>query len=44
MINDPAFGVWIDNLKPAGSVVVYYDLLQIIVDYSLPKDSAIYAR
>jgi len=36
MINDPAFGVRIDNARPAGSVVVYYDLVEITVEYSLP--------
>jgi len=36
MINDPAFGVRIDNGRPAGSVVVYYDLVKITVEYSLP--------
>jgi hypothetical protein len=36
MINDPAFGVRIDNGRPAGSVVVYYDLVGITVEYSLP--------
>ena len=34
MINDPAFGVRIDNGRPSGSVVVYYDLVQITVEYS----------
>ena len=37
MINDPAFGVRIDNARPAGSVVVYYDLVEITVQYSLPE-------
>ena len=36
MINDPAFGVRIANARPAGSVVVYYDLVEITVEYSLP--------
>ena len=36
MINDPAFGVRIHNGRPAGSVVVYYDLVKITVEYSLP--------
>lgn len=36
MINDPAFGVRIDNGSPSGSVVVYYDLVDITVEYSLP--------
>jgi hypothetical protein len=36
MINDPAFGVRIDNARPSGSVVVYYDLVEITVEYSLP--------
>ena len=37
MINDPAFGVRIDNYPPEhGSVVVYYDLVEITVEYSLP--------
>jgi len=38
MINDPDFGVRIDVNPPvgAGSVVVYYDLVEITVEYSLP--------
>jgi len=36
MINDPAFGVRIANAQPTGSVVVYYDLVEITVEYSLP--------
>jgi hypothetical protein len=37
MINDPAFGVRIDNYPPEhGSVVVYYDLVEITVVYSVP--------
>lgn len=38
MINDPAFGVWIGNLNPTGSVVVYYDLVEIIVGYEDPNE------
>ena len=35
MINDPEFGVWIHNLQPVGgSVVIYYDYVQITVEYS----------
>ena len=40
MINDAAFGVRIDNARPAGSVVVYYDLVDITVQYSLPEVAA----
>ena len=36
MINNPSFGIWINHLKPNGSVVVYYDLVEIKVYYSLP--------
>ena len=36
MINNPDFGLWINHLKPNGSVVVYYDLVEIKVYYSLP--------
>ena len=38
MINDPDFGVRIDVYPPVGvgSVVVYYDLVEITVEYSLP--------
>ena len=36
MINHPAFGVRIDNGRPSGSVLVYYDLVKITVEYSLP--------
>jgi len=36
IINDPAFGVRIANARPTGSVVVYYDLVEITVEYSLP--------
>jgi hypothetical protein len=35
MINDPAFGVRIQNFDPErGAVVVYYDLVEITVEYS----------
>ena len=37
MINDPAFGVRIDNGMPSGSVVVYYDLVEITVEYSTDR-------
>ena len=37
LINDQAFGVRIDNYPPEhGSVVVYYDLVEITVVYSIP--------
>ena len=36
MINDPAFGVWFAHAKPKGSLVVYYDQVNITVQYSLP--------
>jgi len=36
MINDAAFGVRIDNARPAGSVVVYYNLVEITVEFTLP--------
>ena len=36
MINDVAFGVRIYTLPPTGSVRVYYDLVDITVQYSLP--------
>lgn len=36
LINDPAFGIRIDNAKPSGPLVVYYDLVEITVGYSLP--------
>jgi hypothetical protein len=38
MINDPDFGARIDVYPPVGrgSVVVYYDLVEITVEYSLP--------
>jgi hypothetical protein len=41
MVNDPAFGVRIDVYPPvgAGTVVVYYDLVEITVEYSLPAVS-----
>lgn len=35
MINDPKFGVRIENAQPkGGAVVIYYDLVQITVEYS----------
>ena len=38
MINDPAFGVRVDVAKTVnGSVVVYYDLVTITVQYYLPE-------
>ena len=38
MINDPAFGVRVDVGKTVnGSVAVYYDLVTITVQYSLPE-------
>ncbi len=37
IVNDPAFGVRIDNFRPTGgTVVIYYDQVQITVEYSLP--------
>jgi type IX secretion system substrate protein len=37
MINDPEFGVWIYNLQPVGgSVVIYYDYVQLTIEYSQP--------
>lgn len=37
MINDPAFGLRLNTYEPvSGSVVVYYDLVQITVQYSSP--------
>jgi hypothetical protein len=38
MINLPYFGVRIDNYKPIGrsTVVIYYDLVEVTVEYSLP--------
>jgi len=36
MINHQNFGVNIVHSQPQGSVVVYYDLVEIIVQYSLP--------
>ena len=37
MINDPDFGVRIDTYAPVGgSLIVYYDLVTITVQYSLP--------
>ena len=37
MINDPDFGVRIDTYPPVGgSLIVYYDLVTITVQYSLP--------
>jgi hypothetical protein len=38
MINDPAFGVRIQNYEPEGRgyVIVYYDLVEITVEYSQP--------
>ena len=37
MINNQAFGVRIDTYEPAGSVVVYFDYVQITVEYSVPQ-------
>ena len=38
IINDPAFGVRVDNDRPVkGSVVIYYDMVTITVQYSLPE-------
>ena len=38
-INDPYFGVLFQLLPPeGGSVVVYYDLVEITVEYSIPPD------
>jgi hypothetical protein len=37
MINNPDFGVQIDTYEPKGSVQVYYDLVTITVEYSLPE-------
>lgn len=37
MINDPSFGVRIDNYAPVkGSAVIYYDIVSITVEYSVP--------
>lgn len=36
LINDQAFGVRIQTEKPQSSVTVYYDLVEITVEYSLP--------
>jgi hypothetical protein len=36
MINNPIFGVWINHGNPSGSLVAYYDLIDITVHYSLP--------
>ncbi|HJS56337.1 MAG TPA: hypothetical protein VJ765_17415 [Chitinophagaceae bacterium] len=39
LINDPAFGVRIDVAKTVNrSVTVYYDLVEITVEYSIPPD------
>ena len=38
MINDPVFGVRVDNDGPVnGSVAIYYDMVTITVQYSLPE-------
>ncbi len=42
IINSAAFGVRIDNYAPTGgSVVIYYDLVQITVQYSLAAKNAV---